>query len=198
MSERKNAGYTITDSLHIGKAEFVIGEHSKVPSPYVTWECSEGVNYFWGHYFADRRAAEKDVLTRAQQELEFCEQQEQQAEVSKTASGSRCHSADVEYEAFWIFGHDALFTDKRIDKNTLPKGMYAYDIRHAEDGDPGTLEKNVFTNFYGTVILNRPISLGRYNCKDIGSDDYGFREESLLTLNDYMKSHPPKNKEAER
>ena len=69
MDERINAGYTITDSLHIGKAEFVIGENPVAPAPYVTWECKDGNNYFWGHYLTDRMAAEQDLLERAGQEL---------------------------------------------------------------------------------------------------------------------------------
>ena len=36
MEMRTNAGYTITDSVHIGKAEFVIGEMPNAPAPFVT------------------------------------------------------------------------------------------------------------------------------------------------------------------
>lgn len=39
---RTNAGYTITDSIFIGKAEFVIGYNPSFPAPYVTWECKDG------------------------------------------------------------------------------------------------------------------------------------------------------------
>ena len=45
---RTNAGYTITDSIFIGKAEFVIGHNPSFSTPYVTWECKDGDNYFWG------------------------------------------------------------------------------------------------------------------------------------------------------
>ena len=38
---------------------------------YVTWECKNGDNYFWGHYMDSRGAAEKDLLERAGQELEI-------------------------------------------------------------------------------------------------------------------------------
>ena len=69
MEMRTNAGYTITDSVHIGKAEFVIGEMPNAPAPFVTWECKNGNNYFWGHYFSTRQAAERDLLERAGQEL---------------------------------------------------------------------------------------------------------------------------------
>lgn len=41
MEQRENVGYVIVEALHIGKAEFVIGENPKAPAPYVTWECNE-------------------------------------------------------------------------------------------------------------------------------------------------------------
>jgi len=199
MSERKVAGYTITDSIHIGNAEFVIGEHPKAPSPYATWECSGGDNYFWGHYFSDRKSAEQDLIERAQSELTFQMQYAPKASESRPVQAGDCYNAqEIEYEAFSIFGHDALFTDKRIDRDTLPKGMHAYDIRHGDDGDPSMLEKSVNSNFYGTLVLNRPISLGKYGCKEICSDDYGFGEEDCCSLSDFMKTHPPKPKEPER
>lgn len=74
MEERKNAGYTIVQSLMIGNTEFVIGHHPTAPAPYVTWECMNGDNYFWGHYCNDRMAADRDLLNRANVELERLEQ----------------------------------------------------------------------------------------------------------------------------
>ena len=75
MEPRTNADYLITDSIHIGKAEFVIGENrTRFGTMYVTWECKNGDNYFWGHYTDSRRAAEKDLLERAGQELEIQQQ----------------------------------------------------------------------------------------------------------------------------
>ena len=78
MEMRTNAGYTITDSVHIGKAEFVIGEMPNAPAPFVTWECKNGNNYFWGHYFSTRQAAE-----RAGQELEYQSRGQEQPEKKK-------------------------------------------------------------------------------------------------------------------
>ena len=63
--QRVNAGYTITDTIHIGATEFVLGEHTIAPSRYVTWECRNGSNYYWGHYMSDRLDAVKDLLDRA-------------------------------------------------------------------------------------------------------------------------------------
>ena len=78
MEERKNAGYTITDSIHIGNSEFVIGEnHTEFGTMYVTWCCKDRDNYFWGHYISDRMAAEQDLLDRAGQELKRCMQRQE-------------------------------------------------------------------------------------------------------------------------
>ena len=53
MNIRINAGYIITDSIHVGETEFVLGVHSTAPSQFVTWACKNGTDYFWGHYFSD-------------------------------------------------------------------------------------------------------------------------------------------------
>ena len=62
---RENQGYHITDSIQIGDVEFVAGELAAAPNSYVTWECKNGDDYFWGHYFSDRLAAKRDLLERA-------------------------------------------------------------------------------------------------------------------------------------
>ena len=78
MSVRTNAGYTITQSIHIGKTEFVLGESSIDPAQFVTWACRDGDNYFWGHYMTDKLAALRDLLDRAGEELSLLETQQTQ------------------------------------------------------------------------------------------------------------------------
>ena len=70
MEIRTNAGYINTDSVHIGESEFVIGISSSArETQFVTWECKNKDNYFWGHYMTDRRAAEQDLVQRAADRL---------------------------------------------------------------------------------------------------------------------------------
>ena len=78
MNERQNAGYIITDTIHIRDTEFVLGEHPNAAAPYVTWECSGNDNYFWGHYFMDRKTAVRDLIERVEKELDFQQKQEKQ------------------------------------------------------------------------------------------------------------------------
>lgn len=72
MFIRENANYIITDSIHIGNKEFVMGVHRTAPSQFVTWECTGGNDYNWGHYHSDLLSATKDLLERANGELEYC------------------------------------------------------------------------------------------------------------------------------
>jgi len=65
MNKRTNIGYKITDSLHIGNTEFVIGYNSKTSMPYVIWECLNGDNFYFGHYVSNRAEAERNLLERA-------------------------------------------------------------------------------------------------------------------------------------
>lgn len=78
MNKRQNAGYIITDTIHIGATEFVLGEHSEAAAPYVTWESTGNDNYFWGHYFMDRKTAVRDLIERAEKELDFQQKPEKQ------------------------------------------------------------------------------------------------------------------------
>ena len=71
MDDRTNAGYTITDSIRIGETEFVLGRRGGSCPMYVTWACKGRDNYYWGHYFGDLLEAQKDLLARAGEELEY-------------------------------------------------------------------------------------------------------------------------------
>ena len=77
MDVRINAGYIITDSIHIGDVEFVLGVSGKEPSMFVTWECQGGSNCYWGHYTSDLTAAKRDLLERARCDLEFQERRKE-------------------------------------------------------------------------------------------------------------------------
>lgn len=78
MEQRINAGYTITDSIHVGNTEFVIGENPAYPAPYVTWEYTPSGGYFWGHYLPDRLTAIRDLLERAGEEANAVEHKQEE------------------------------------------------------------------------------------------------------------------------
>ena len=76
MSERLNAGYLITESIHVGNTEFVLGVNQSNGANFVTWECTGSNNYFWGHYTDNLLSATKDLCERAMNEIRIIEQRQ--------------------------------------------------------------------------------------------------------------------------
>lgn len=68
---------------------------------------------------------------------------------------------EEEFERVELFGKPALFTNSRIDRTTVPKGLHCYDLR-GSDNDPGrpvTVEPKVGVNHAGTVITAEPVDM---------------------------------------
>ena len=87
---------------------------------------------------------------------------------------------EADYEKFEILGHEGLFTNLRIDRTTLPEGLYAYDLMDACDGNIGLLRDKVGVNHYGTCVLKAKIENSAEGV-DITDDDYNFLgEEATL------------------
>ena len=99
------------------------------------------------------------------------------------------HEAD--YESFEIFGKDALFTSLRIDRKTLPEGLYAYDLRDCDDctGDPSELKNYVMVNHWGTVVVREPID-GAENGVLMDRNDYNYLGDRM-TLEEFANSVSP-------
>ena len=89
MNVRTNAGYIITSSVHVGESEFVLGVSTKAPGQFVTWKCSGGNDYYWGHYFSDQFAAEKDLVARAQEEIQVLEERPEKQKPAKEKERER-------------------------------------------------------------------------------------------------------------
>lgn len=85
-----NAGYIITDSIHFGGMEFVLGVHSTAQKQFVTWACKGGNDCFWGDYHSDLLSATKDLLDRAAQELDFCMRYDEKAQSPRKEPEETC------------------------------------------------------------------------------------------------------------
>ena len=63
-------------------------------------------------------------------------------------------------EEVQVSGHLALFTELRVDKSTIPEGVYCYALRHGDDDSfPVALDKNVCVNYFGSVLMTEEIEL---------------------------------------
>ena len=92
---------------------------------------------------------------------------------------SRLHNKDEigeKYQEIELFGKPALFSNGRIDRDKLPEGLYAYDLR-GSDYDPGmpvTLESHVTVNHAASVITAAPIELPEQGFLYLGEDGLNF------------------------
>ena len=71
------------------------------------------------------------------------------------------HAMTEHYEEITVCGKPALFTSIRIKRDTIPDGLYAYDVRHDDEcrGIPCVIAPFVMVNHWGTIILADPLVL---------------------------------------
>ncbi len=70
---RTNEGFVITNAIPVGNKEIVLGVNMKNPQSFVTWECKDGTDYYWGHYTDSLLKATKDLCQRVMGEIEYLE-----------------------------------------------------------------------------------------------------------------------------
>jgi len=95
------------------------------------------------------------------------------------------------YEAVEYLGKPALFTDERIDRATLPEGLFCYDLRGSDDdpGQPATIEESVTVNHAGSLIMSEPLEIPEQDFIAIG-DDLNFTGERK-TVQKYLEETKP-------
>ena len=69
-----------------------------------------------------------------------------------------------DFELIELFDKPALFTNERLTKADIPKGLYCYDLRTSDDGERfATIEPNVTVNHGGSIVTCDPLD---FNGKD--------------------------------
>lgn len=73
--------------------------------------------------------------------------------------------ADYNKETFTrvrICGIECDFSDMRIDRSTVPKTRYQYEVADDDEsqGDPARVRLGIMVNFFGTLISDVPLPLG--------------------------------------
>ena len=67
---------------------------------------------------------------------------------------STCHD---EFEVIELLGQKALFSNSRLTKADIPKGMNVYHLRENDEGNICSVEPQVLVNHAGSVITKEPI-----------------------------------------
>ena len=91
------------------------------------------------------------------------------------------------FEVLNVNDKEVLFTYLRINRDIIPEGLHAYDIRESDTGGKfATIEPHVIVNHAGTILSKEAIEMGSDGFVVI--EDYGF--EDSMTLQEWLDSKP--------
>lgn len=113
--------------------------------------------------------------------------------------GCGLDASNAKFEMVTVLDLPMLFTCCRVDQDTVPDGLYIYEVRHDENkrGIPVQISEWIRENHWGTLLTSKPIRLDKhpntfkvYRTIDPEKDwNYEGRE---LTVQQYMDRYPPK------
>ena len=97
---------------------------------------------------------------------------------------------DEKFELMEFFDDTkVLMTPRRISREIIPEGLYAYDLRHDDDctGDICEIKPFVLVNHWGTIISKVPIEMSEDGYRLIGDDDWSYCGGDVATLKEYIE-----------
>ena len=109
----------------------------------------------------------------------------------------RSSAMEESYETVVVFGQPMLFSCARIDRSTVPKGMYMYEVRHDGDGSPCQIADWIWADHLGTLITNRPVRLEKSPAinnayRDVNAErDWRYAGRGC-SLKEFMEIYPLK------
>lgn len=129
--------------------------------------------------FIDSMTEVLQQLMREQQEKEHPEQAE-------------------EYQQAEFYDVPALFSNGRVDRESLPEGIFCYELRGA-DYDPGhplTVEEHVIVNHAATILTAVPVTIPEQKSLRLG-DGLNFTGGEQ-TIPEYLQEMAERNMEADK
>lgn len=78
------------------------------------------------------------------------------------------------FEVVEIIGIPGLFTIQRVNRSTVPKGMYLYEMQTSEEdrSQPCLLGHRIIVEHFGTILTASPIELSRNGYLDLFPGDF--------------------------
>ncbi len=99
------------------------------------------------------------------------------------------------FERAEIDGVEVLFTNARLDRDTVPEGLYCYDVRET-DGSSGiaaTLEPFVAVNHWGTVLSKQPFPM-EDEYYQLSADSFNYLGE-MAAAEEYLREEQQEQNE---
>lgn len=98
--------------------------------------------------------------------------------------------AEKPFDVVELLGRTALFTSARVKPETLPDGLYKYDLREGESIYFASIEPSVVVNHAGTIITKDPIDFGEDGYIALDDDSSPNFLGEWMTLEEFADSDP--------
>ena len=101
----------------------------------------------------------------------------------------KVNAQEESFELMELFGKTVLFTNMRVDRSTVPEGLYVYELRDEDcTGDICEIKPFIMVNHWGTIICKEPIELDtKWNSKFVDEGDYCYLGDTAK-LNEYLNT----------
>lgn len=104
------------------------------------------------------------------------------------------------YTEIWLFGKPALFNDMRLDQETVPKGLYLYEVRYDDETwEPVQIAKGILANHLGSVLIRERLKIPPNGYLDLeAKTDWKYKDNGCRTVQEFLEKYPIRQKERER
>ena len=106
----------------------------------------------------------------------------------------RKHASEIAYDECSFLGIPALLTDWRISRSTVPNGVHAYELRHADGNpfDPCQAARGILVNFCGSILTLQPLPIPEGGYPDFNRGALVCRSGYGISLGEFMQQHRQK------
>ncbi len=101
------------------------------------------------------------------------------------------------YSQVIVCGIPALLSYARIDRYSVPSGVYQYEVRHCDDDPftPAQVATGIWVNHYGTLLTKDPLPLPSNEYLDIDAEkEWAEMDACSITLKEFVKPATQKHK----
>jgi len=104
---------------------------------------------------------------------------------------ARANAMTETFEEIKVLMKPALFSNGRIDPNTVPAGYHLYELRHDDDcqGDVVQIARSIFVNFWGSIIVKDEIELPKDGYLDVDPDCMNYGVGDCRTMSDFITKY---------
>ena len=82
-----------------------------------------------------------------------------------------------DYQYMEMFGVEGVFSNLRIQRDSLPSGFHKYALRGGENALYSQVARDIMVDHAGDFVAKEPLDLGPDNIRDLNEADWRFTDK---------------------